>query len=333
METPTPIEFWIAFNAGVLFLLALDLFVFHRKAHAVTMKEATIWSSVWVLLSLSFNVLIYYWKGPKPALEFFTGYLIEYSLSVDNIFVFVLIFSYFNVPAQYQHRVLFWGILGALVMRGLMIFLGATLVARFHWVLYIFGAFLLITGARMLFGKQMEVDPEHNIFLKFFRRLVPITPQYHGANFAVREHGKLMFTPLALVLVMVESTDLLFAVDSIPAIFGVTRDFFIVYTSNICAILGLRSLYFLLAGIVPKFIYLQTGLALVLSFIGIKMLIEDLYHVPIQISLIVVTVILAGSIGASLAAARRKMVAEASAIPHGAGESVPKTTPTRMEKH
>lgn len=296
---------WVWFNAVVLLLLAVDLGVFHRKARQVSLREAAAWSGVWVALSLSFAVWVYFVMGPGAGLEFLTGYLIEYALSVDNIFVFVLIFSYFRIPHQYQHRVLFWGILGALVFRGTMIAAGAALIAEFDWVLYIFGAFLVFTGIRM--GRQRRdqtYDPESNPVLRLVQRVFPVTSQYHGKQFFVREvrghKSRLVATPLFMVLALVETTDIIFATDSIPAIFAVTRDPFIVYTSNVCAVLGLRALYFLVAGIVDRFHYLQVGLSFVLIFIGAKMLLEDLIHVPVGVSLGIVAALLALSIAASL---------------------------------
>jgi tellurite resistance protein TerC len=303
-SSDTSIWFWIIFNAVVVVLLVLDLAVFHRKVRASSGREALAWAGFWIFLSLCFNVVVWQWKGAEKGLEFLTGYLIEYSLSVDNIFVFVLVFSYFRVPPEHQRRVLFWGILGALVMRGAMIALGVQLVTRFHWVLYIFGAFLLFTGVRMLFEKESGVDVEHNPLVRFCRWLAPISRDYDGAHFTTRVDGRRMLTPLAVVLVTVESTDLLFAVDSIPAIFGITKDPFIVYTSNVCAILGLRSLYFVVGHLVSKFIYLKVGLALVLSFIGIKMLAADFVHIPIAMSLGLVVGILAMSIAVSLVVTR-----------------------------
>jgi tellurite resistance protein TerC len=296
---------WIWFNAIVLLLLAVDLGVFHRKAHQVSLREAGAWSAVWVTLSLSFAGWVYGVMGSRAGLEFLTGYLIEYALSVDNIFVFVLIFSYFRIPREYQHRVLFWGILGALVFRGTMIAAGAALIARFDWVLYVFGAFLVFTGWRMARQRKNETyDPEANPVLRLVQRVFPVTPQYHGKRFFVREmrggESRLVATPLFMVLVLVETTDIIFATDSIPAIFAVTRDPFIVYTSNVCAVLGLRALYFLVAGIVDRFHYLQVGLSLVLIFIGGKMLAEDLVHIPVTVSLAVVVTILALSVAASL---------------------------------
>lgn len=296
----TNIWFWIGFNALVLVLLALDLGVFHRKDHAVGMKEAAIWTVVWISLALVFNAAIYFYAGPEPALQFLTGYLIEKSLSVDNIFVFVVLFSYFNVPSIYQHRVLFWGILGALIMRGILIGVGAFLITTFHWIIYVFGAFLVFTGIRMGMQKDEHVDVEANPLVNLLRRFIPVTQTYHGHDFFVRQAGKLFATPLFVVLIIVETTDLVFALDSIPAIFAVTTDPFLVYTSNVFAILGLRSLYFLLADVVTKFRFLQTGLSAILVFVGVKMLIVDIYHVPIVASLIVIATILTVSIVASL---------------------------------
>jgi tellurite resistance protein TerC len=305
-----PLWFWIAFHIGVFVVLAIDLVGFNRKAHVITIREATIWSVVWVTLSLSFNVLVWHLKGPQAALEFFTGYLIEYSLSVDNIFVFVLIFTYFQVPKKYQHRVLVWGIVGALIMRGIMIWLGVALVERFHFVLYIFGAFLLITGFRMLVSKGEEIDLESNLMLKFARRWMRVTPDYHGQKFLVKIDNVWMLTPLALVVLCIESMDLVFAVDSIPAVFAITRDQFIIYTSNICAILGLRSLYFVLAHVIDRFIYLKTGLAIILGFVGIKMLLADVYKIPIFLSLGFILTVLAVTITASMLATRGRIPRE-----------------------
>ena len=306
---------WIGFNLFVLAMLALDLGVFHRKSHAVSTKEAIIWSVVWISLSLVFNAVIYFfWDRMMPgssytnseaALAFFTGYLIEKSLSVDNIFVFILIFSFFAVPAAYQHRVLFWGILGALIMRGTLIAVGAALLKEFHWVIYVFGVFLIYTGIRMARHQDEEVQPDKNPVVKFFRRFMPVTETFEADNFFIRRAGTLMATPLFLILLIVESTDLVFAVDSIPAIFAVTQEPFIVYTSNVFAILGLRALYFLLANVMDKFQYLKLGLSAVLTFIGVKMVIVDLYHIPVGASLLVVAGILTISILASLWKGRR----------------------------
>jgi len=291
---------WIGFNVIVFVMLALDLGVFHRKAHAVSLKEATVWSVVWISLAMAFNLAIYLWWGAQPALEFMTGYLIEKALSVDNIFVFVLIFSYFNVPARYQHRVLFWGVLGALLMRAALIMVGATLIAKFHWIMYVFGAFLLVTGIKMALQKHDTIDPGTNPVVRLFRRLVPISDTYDEQKFITAQNGKRLATPLLLVLVLVETSDLIFAVDSIPAIFAVTTDTFLVYTSNVFAILGLRSLYFLLAGVVTLFRFLKLGLALVLSFVGIKMLIIEFYKIPIGVSLGVILGVLVVSVLASI---------------------------------
>ena len=301
---------WIVFNVFVLGMLALDLGVFHRKAHAVSLKEALVWCCVWVSLALTFNAGIYIWSGPEKALEFLTGYLIEYSLSVDNVFVFVIIFSYFAVPAAYQHRVLFWGILGALVMRAIFIALGAALLTAFHWMIYVFGGFLIITGIKLLLTGDHKLDPEKNPAVRLVRRVMRVTHEYHGQRFFLRINGHLWVTPLFLVLVVIESTDVIFAMDSIPAIFGITLDPFIVYTSNVFAILGLRALYFLLAGIMDMFRYLKVGLSLVLCFVGAKMMIVDLYKIPIGLSLGVVAGILGVSIVASLLGPpKAKMVA------------------------
>jgi tellurite resistance protein TerC len=302
--TIDPIWLWIGFNAFVLAMLAVDLGVFHRKAHEVSLREAGAWSAVWVTLALAFAYGVYTLMGPQAGMEFLTGYLIEKALSVDNIFVFVLLFSYFGVPALYQHRVLFWGVLGALVMRGAMIGAGALLIERFHWIIYVFGAFLVFTGIRMALARQEQVHVEANPLIRLVRRFVPITAEYRGQRFFVREEvgGRLrtFATPLFLVLVAVETTDLIFAVDSIPAIFAVTRDPFIVYSSNVFAILGLRALYFLLAGVMHRFHYLKLGLSVVLAFVGTKMLLADVYKVPVTASLVVIAAVLAISVAASL---------------------------------
>ena len=296
---------WLAFNAFVLGMLALDLGVFHRKAHEVSLREAGVWSAVWIALALAFNAGLYLWKGREPALQFLAGYLIEKSLSVDNIFVFVLVFTFFAVPAAYQHRVLFWGILGALVMRGIFIAAGAALLATFHWVIYVFGAFLVVTGIKMALVRGDQIHPDRNPLVRLTRRLLPITNGYREDRFVVREGGKWVATPLLLVLLVVESTDLVFAVDSIPAIFAVTSDTFIIYTSNVFAILGLRSLYFLLAGVVEKFYYLKLGLSVVLAFVGVKMLLTDVAKIPIALSLAVIATVIAVAIVASLLRNRR----------------------------
>ena len=296
---------WVGFNVFVLAMLALDLGVFHKEAHEVSIKEAGAWSALWVTLSLIFNFLIYHFMGAEVGLQFLTGYLIEKALSVDNIFVFVLIFSYFQVPPRYQHRVLFWGILGALLMRGAMIAAGAALLERYDWIIYIFGAFLVFTGIRMAWQKEMDIKPESNPVIRMVKRFVPVTNQYYGQSFFTQESvgGKLrrVATPLFVVLVLVETTDLIFAVDSIPAIFAITTDPFIVYTSNVFAILGLRALYFLLAGVIHKFHYLKLGLSVVLVLVGVKMLVTYFdYHVPVGLSLGVIGGVLLIAVAASL---------------------------------
>lgn len=297
---------WIGFNAVVLTLIALDLTVFHKRAREVSLKEAATWSAVWVALSLTFSLFIFKFMGTNSGLEFLAGYMIEYALSVDNILVFVLIFTYFKIPQEYQHRVLFWGIIGALVLRGAMIAAGAALVTRFEWILYVFGAFLVFTGIRMALQKGDQLyDVDENPMLRLVRRFIPVTKEYHGQSFFVRHPDdtgvvRLMATPLFVVLVLVDVTDVIFATDSIPAIFAVTRDPFIVYTSNVCAVLGLRALYFVLAGVVDRFHYLKVGLSIVLIFIGLKMLGESFMHIPIGASLGVVAVVLVASVIASL---------------------------------
>lgn len=297
---------WVGFNLAVLAILALDLGVLHKKAQRVSLKEAGTWSAVWVTLSLCFAFGVYRTMGRVSGLEFLTGYLIEYALSVDNIFVFVLIFTYFRVPEKYQHRVLFWGIIGALVLRGAMILVGAALVERFEWILYLFGAFLVFTGLKMALQKEESAyAPDKDPVFRLTRKIIPVTPEYHGEKFFVDlpgDNGKVRkyATPLFIVLIVINTTDIVFATDSIPAIFAVTRDPFIIYTSNICAVLGLRALYFLLAGIMDKFRYIKVGLSLVLIFIGVKMLLEYFFHIPIGASLGVVGAILATSIFASV---------------------------------
>jgi tellurite resistance protein TerC len=296
----TPIIFWILFNAFVLLMLALDLGVFHRKAHEESLKEALTWTLIWVFLALVFNAIIFYWRGQQQALEFLTGYLVEKALSIDNIFVFIMIFSYFQIPSKYQHKVLFWGILGALIMRVIFIFAGVALIEKFHFTIYIFGALLIYTGYKMFYHNNAKIEPDKNPLIKFFKKFMPITPQLQEDNFFVKLNGKLFATPLFLVLILIETTDLIFAVDSIPAILAITQDQFIVYTSNVFAILGLRSLYFALAGVVHRFWLLRFGLAVVLVFVGIKMLLIDLYKIPIEWSLIFIAVIITGSIFLSL---------------------------------
>lgn len=290
---------WTGFNVFVLAMLVLDLGVFHRKSHEVSVKEALTWTAVWISMALLFNLFIYYYFNEELAMEFLTGYLIEKSLSVDNIFVMIMIFSYFQVPPAYQHKVLFLGIFGALVMRVIFIFTGIELIHQFHWLIYIFGAFLIYTGFRM-FSSETQIDPENNIFVKSVRKLIPVSKDFHGDKFFVRHNGIRTATPLFLVLILIEGTDLIFAVDSIPAILAVSEDPFIVYTSNAFAILGLRSLYFALAGIEKYFKYLKYGLAGILIFVGTKMAITDIFKIPVFLSLLIIAFILAFSIVASL---------------------------------
>ena len=300
---------WIGFNVFVLLMLALDLGVFHRKAHVVTFKESMAWTVVWVTLALLFNLGVWHYMGPQRGIEFFTGYVIEKSLSVDNVFVFALLFSYFAVPALYQHKVLFWGILGALIMRAVMIFLGAALIERFTWIIYIFGAFLILTGIKMIVKREEEIHPERNPLVRWFKKLMPVTNDYRGDKFFVRENGVRMATPLFVVLLLVEFSDLIFAVDSIPAIFAVTKDPFIVYTSNVFAILGLRSLYFALAGVMDKFHYLKIGLGVVLAFVGVKMLLGHTpYKIDTLVSLGVIVTVLAASIVVSLLRPKKALI-------------------------
>ena len=296
----TNLWWWIIFNAGVLGVLAIDLFAFQRKAHTPSRREAATWTLLWVTLSLGFNAVIWVLMGPAKALQFLTGYLIEYSLSVDNIFVFVLTFSYFAVPAAYQHRVLFWGILSALLLRGVMIGVGAAFIGAFHWALYFFGGLLILTGAKMLFRGRKAVNLAQNPVIRRVCAWLPMSDDYHGARFTVHSNGRRLLTLLAVVLIIIEAIDLLFAIDSIPAIFGITHDPFIVYTSNVCAILGLRSLYFLLSGLVHKFVYLEPALAIILFFIGVKMLLADLLPIPTAASLAFIGLVLLAGIGLSL---------------------------------
>jgi len=301
MDTIGSPVLWTVFSVFVLGMLALDLGVFSRKPHEVHHREALAWSAVWVTLALIFNGWIYLRFGADKALEFLTGYLIEKALSVDNIFVFVVLFAVFAVPKIYQHRVLFWGVIGAIVMRAIFIAAGAALLQNFHWIIYVFGGILVLTGIRLLMQGDKESHPEQNPIFRFVRRVIPAVPEYHGKKFmVVLENGRRYATPLLLVLIAIEITDVIFAVDSIPAIFAITDDPFIVYTSNIFAILGLRALYFLLAGVIDRFHPLKIGLALVLIFVGAKMLIADYYKVPIGVSLGVIAAILGGSVAASL---------------------------------
>lgn len=290
---------WVGFNVFVILMLALDLGVFHRKAHEVKFREAITWTAVWILLALIFNAGVWYYFGEVKALEFLTGYIVEKSLSVDNIFVFVLIFSSFQVPSIYQHKVLFWGVLGALVMRIIFILAGVTLITKFHWIIYVFGVFLILTGIKIARDKGTKINIANSPVLKLMRKFIPVTSGYHGSNFTVRINKKLHATPLLLVLILVETTDLIFAVDSIPAILAISNDSFIVYTSNVFAIMGLRSLYFALQGSLKYFTYLHYGLALILIFVGIKMLISDVYKLNPFLSLGIIGFILAGSISAS----------------------------------
>ena len=291
---------WTGFNAFVLLMLFLDLAVFHRKTHDVKIKEALIGTGLWITLALAFNYGIYHFEGKEKALEFLTGYLIEYSLSVDNIFVFIMIFSYFNVPAKYRHTVLFWGILGAVAMRALFIFGGLAILDKFHGIIYVFAAFLVFTGIRMLVQDDQKIDPEKNPVVRLFKRMMPVTKDFQGANFFVKIDGKRFATPLFVVVIMVEVSDVIFAVDSIPAVLAITQDPFIVYTSNVFAILGLRSLYFALDGLHNLFRYLKYGLSFILIFVGVKMFLADIYPISIMYSLLTIAGILATSIAASL---------------------------------
>ena len=295
-----PLWAWLVFNTFVLAMLALDLGVFHRRSHVVGLREALTWSGVWITLALAFNAGLYFWLGLKPALEFLTGYLIEKSLSVDNVFVFAMLFAMLHVPKHCEHKVLFWGIFGALVMRAAMIFAGVALIEQFHWLIYVFGAFLVIIGLKMLRPVHTTIDPERHPLMRLSRRFLRITPTYEGDRFVVWRDGRLWATPLLLALVMVESSDLVFAVDSIPAILAVSNDSFIIFTSNVFAMLGLRALYFAFAGLMESFRYLKHGLAAILAFVGLKMMLTDIAPIPISISLAVVVGVLAVAIAASL---------------------------------
>jgi tellurite resistance protein TerC len=294
------IYFWIIFNIFVLLMLGLDLFVFHRHSHEVKIKEALLTSLFWIVLALTFNVVIYYWRGEQSAIEFLTGYLIEKSLSVDNLFVFIMIFNYFGVPGRYQHKLLFYGVIGALVLRGVFILIGVVLITKFHFLIYILGAFLVFTGIKMAFSKTADLDPEQNPLVKWASKHLPMTRTSPDGKFFVRQNGKLFATPMFLVLIMIESTDVVFAADSIPAILAISKDPFIVYTSNVFALLGLRALYFALAGIMQLFHYLHYGLSIILVFIGVKLIISDIYHIDIMYALLGVGGILALSIVFSL---------------------------------
>ena len=292
---------WIGFNVFVLLMLALDLGVFHRKAHVVTFRESLAWTVVWVVLAMLFNLGVWHFGGSEKGVEFLTSYVIEKSLSVDNVFVFALLFSYFSVPPKYQHKVLSWGIIGALIMRAVMIGVGAALIEKFVWIIYIFGAFLILTGIKMIVKHEQEIHPERNPVVRWFKKLMPVTKDYREDRFFVRENGLRHATPLFVVLLLVEFSDLIFAVDSIPAIFAVTKDPFIVYTSNVFAILGLRSLYFALAGVMDKFHHLKTGLGIVLAFVGVKMLLGHTeWKIDTHFSLAIIVIILAASVVASL---------------------------------
>jgi tellurite resistance protein TerC len=291
---------WVGFNIFVLLLLALDLGVFHRGAKVIKVKESLVWSAVWIIVALLFNAVIYFWRGTDIALQFLTGYLVERSLSVDNLFVFLLIFNYFRVPAAYQYKVLFWGILGALIMRAIFIAAGVTLINMFHWMIYVFGAFLVIIAVKIALEKEKEIHPENNPVLKLFRKFTPVTKNYIDDNFFIKKDGKTFATPMFIVLLVIETTDIIFAVDSIPAILAITTDPFIVYSSNVFAILGLRALYFALAGVMELFRYLNIGLAVILAFVGVKMLISNYYEISVTIALGVVVLTLAVSILASI---------------------------------
>jgi tellurite resistance protein TerC len=290
---------WGGFIAFILVMLALDLLIFHRRAHVIRFREALAWTVFWIVLAIIFGVGVYIWMGPQSGVEYFTGYLIEKSLSVDNLFVFLLIFSYFSVPAKYEHKILFWGIIGALVMRILFISAGVLLIEQFYWVIYIFGGFLIVGGIRMAFKQKEEIHPERNPLVRLFRRFMPMTTAYESDRFFVRRAGKLVATPLVLVLLVVESTDVVFALDSIPAIFAITRDPFIIYTSNVFAILGLRALYFALVGVLQRLRYLHYGLAGILVFVGAKMLLAEVYHIPVEVALGVVAGLLLVTVVAS----------------------------------
>jgi len=304
METVGSPALWLGFIALVLGMLALDLGIFHRKAHAVSLKEAGVWSVVWVGLAALFAAAVYAWFGPERALEFTTGYLIEKALAIDNIFVFVVIFATFGVAAAYQHRVLFWGIVGALIMRAAFILAGGAFLQRFHWAMYLFGGLLIATGVKLFIDRNKEPHPEQNPVVRTFRKILPVSSENHGPRFTIIKDGRRFATPLFIALITVEVTDVVFAVDSIPAIFAVTTDPFIVFTSNIFAILGMRSLYFLLAGVVTRFRYLTVGLSVVLVFVGAKMVLADVYEVPVVASLAVIAAILAAAVIASLLRSR-----------------------------
>lgn len=296
----TQVFLWSGFAIIITIMLTLDLGVFNRKSHEVSFKEALAWTLVWVSLALAFNVGILYFLGSTKALEFLTGYLIEESLSVDNLFVFILIFSYFHVSRKYQPKILKWGIIGALVLRALFIFIGIELFERFHWMIYLFGGLLIITGIKMAFGGEEKIEPEKNLLVRLTRKFVPITKRFYGGRFFIRRNGILAATPLLLTLLVVESSDVIFAIDSIPAILAVTRDPFIVYTSNVFAIMGLRSLFYLLSSVMEMFVYLKLGVSCILAFVGTKMLLSSVYHIPIYFSLGIIVGVLAISIITSI---------------------------------
>ena len=301
-----PLWAWGAFLLFIVAMLALDLGVFHRKSHVVTLKEALAWCAVWFSLAMAFNAIVWWWLGPERGLEWTAGYLVEIALSVDNVFVFIVIFSFFKVPKEHQHRVLVWGIIGAAIMRFVFIFAGITLLARFHWLIYVFGGFLVITGIKLALPHKDEVDPDRNIAVRIFRRFFPVTKEYHGRKFFVIIDGIKTATPLFVVLLVIETTDVAFALDSIPAVLAITDVPFIIFTSNIFAILGLRSLYFALSGVMGLFRFLNIGLAMILVFIGVKMLISGYYHIPIGLSLGVIGIVLTTSVVASLMIPQRK---------------------------
>lgn len=304
----TSIYIWIGFTAFVLLMLALDLGVFHRKSHEVKIKEALIWSAVWILMALIFNYGIYHYLGKEKAFEFLTGYVIEKSLSVDNLFVFIMLFTFFNVEPKYQHKILFWGIIGALVLRAIFIFAGVALISKFHWIIYVFGAFLIFTGVKMLMHKDEKVEPEKNPLVKLFKKFFPVTDKVENGKFFVKINGKNFATPLFIVLIMIEFTDLIFAVDSIPAILAISNDTFIIFTSNVFAILGLRALYFALAGITKYFYYIKYGLSAILVFVGVKMSIVDFYKIPVMYSLLVIVGILTLSVLVSILFPKNKQM-------------------------
>jgi tellurite resistance protein TerC len=291
---------WIGFNALILLMLLIDLGVFHRDNHVISIREALGWTAIWIALALVFNAGLWYYMGTETALKFLTGYLIEKSLSMDNVFVFLLIFTYFQVPDEYQHKVLFWGILGALIFRAIFIFAGVALISKFHWIIYVFGAFLIYTGIKMMWEKDKEIHPKKNPVLRLFGRFIPISKHYHGDRFFVRRRNYIVATPLFVVLIVIETSDIIFAVDSIPAIMAITLDPFIIYSANAFAILGLRALYFALAGVMRLFHYLHYGLSIILIFVGFKMILEDVITIPIVIVLAVIILLIGGSIAASL---------------------------------